>query len=281
MTPDAQELLAIVAHDIRNPLMCIEGYAELLLSRDLTAAERAKLIARIVSCSRFAEQIVGDILDTSAMERGELAVRKEALSLADVVAEALDSMEHAASSRGVRLTFERGSVSLPVLADPGRIRQLLHNLVGNALKHVRTGSGLVTVRLEERDSDYVVEVVDNGSGIDQKFLPRLFEKYYQADPAARSSIGLGLYIARSIVAAHGGRIWARSGGPDRGATFAFSIPKYDPQLAYAAYKEARGCATPPPRRINGRGPSAGGLRRLAAFAGIVLSWLGLAASRAS
>ncbi|MBI4423810.1 MAG: HAMP domain-containing histidine kinase, partial [Elusimicrobia bacterium] len=162
MTPDAQELLAIAAHDIRNPLMCIEGYAQLLLRQDLPAEERAKLLERILSCSRFAGQIVGDVLDTSALDHGQLAVRKEAVALADVVAGALEALEHAASSRGVRVAFEGAAGALPVLADPARIQQVLHNLIGNALKHVQPETGRVAVRLREQGSELLVEVVDNG-----------------------------------------------------------------------------------------------------------------------
>ncbi|MBI4425849.1 MAG: ATP-binding protein, partial [Elusimicrobia bacterium] len=135
------------------------------------------------------------------------------------------------------------------------------------------------VRLREQGSELLVEVVDNGSGIEPELLPRLFEKYYRADPATRSSLGLGLYIARAIVEAHGGRIWARSQGPGRGATFGFSLPKYDPQRAYERYKEQRGQPTPPPRKLPDSTPFFLGLRRLAAVAAVASGWLGAAAGR--
>lgn len=245
----AEELLAIAAHDLRNPLTCIEGYAQLLLSRELPPEERAKMLQRIVSCSRFAEQIVEDVLDASALDRGALPVRKSQVALPGVLRQALETMEPAAAVRGATLTLRCPQAPRAVLADAARIAQVVQNLVGNALKHLPAAGGRVEVSVDDRGLEIQIEVLDNGSGIEPAQLDRLFQKYYQAEGRCRSSLGLGLHIAKSIVEAHGGAIWARSEGLGLGACFAFTLPAYDPERAYLGYKAARGVATPPPRPV--------------------------------
>ncbi|MBI4345690.1 MAG: HAMP domain-containing histidine kinase [Elusimicrobia bacterium] len=246
---DPQELVAVVAHDLRNPLACIEGYAEFMMSRDLPAAERAKLLARILSCSRFMEQVIGDLLDLSAIEGGGFAVRKTQVRLSEVLAAAAESLAHSAESRGAALEVRGAPSAHWVQADPARIQQIVQNLVSNALKHVAQGTGRVEIVLHEFHDEFIIEVSDNGTGIDAANLDRLFDKFFRADPESKGSLGLGLFIARALVEAHDGRIWARSEGPGKGAQFFFSLPKFDPERAFAEYKAARGVPTPPPRKL--------------------------------
>lgn len=265
-----EELLPIVAHDLRNPIACIQGYAELLLARDPSPAERKQMLDRIVSCSRFAERIVEDLLDAEAAERGELSVKPRQAPASGLLRRAVELAEHCAQAKGVRLTLRGPDVDAPVLADPARIVQVLQNLLANAIRHSEAGTGAVEVRLHEAGEELVVEVSDNGRGIAPERLKRIFEKFYRGDEeSGRGSLGLGLYIARSIVAQHGGRLWARSAGPGKGASFYFSLPKYDPEAAYREHKRRQGCATPPPRRLSEPAGPTGGTRWLAGLLGLV------------
>lgn len=244
----ANELVSIVAHDLRNPLMCIGGTAGLLMAKDRSPAERSKMLARIVSCSRFMEQIIGDILDSAALERDDLPMDKSSVTLPELLQKSLELMEHSAAGRGAALVLAVSNVRHPVLGDAVRLQQVLVNLVSNAIKHVEPGTGKVSVRLHDLGAELVVEVSDNGAGIAPEHLGRIFEKFYQAgEEKARGSLGLGLFIARRIVDLHGGRMWVRSAGPGKGASFYFSLPKHDPERAFQEYRMFRGCVTPPPR----------------------------------
>lgn len=246
----AEELVSIVAHDLRSPLMCIAGTADLLMAKDRSPDERAKMLARILSCSRFMEQIIGDILDSAALERAELPMDKSSVTLPELLQKSLEVMEHSSAGRGVAVVLDASNARQPVLGDTVRLQQVLVNLLSNAIKHVEPGTGKVSVRLHDRGDELVVEVADNGAGIAPEHLDRIFEKFYQAGEAkARGSLGLGLFIARRIVDLHGGRMWVRSAGLGKGAAFYFSLPKHDPERAFQEYKALRGCVTPPPRLL--------------------------------
>lgn len=251
MRSQAEELMQITAHDLRNPLSCIQGYTGMLLGKEMAEADRAKVLQRILSCSRFMEQIIEDILDTAAIERGEIELKKGQVLLPDLLRKSLELLDHTAASRRVSLSLEIGNAGDTALADPARILQVVQNLVSNAVKHVPAESGRVVVRLQEAGEELIVEVADNGEGIAPEHLEKIFEKFFQADAErARGSLGLGLFIARQIVELHGGRLWARSAGKGRGASFYFSLPKFQPEKAYQAYKAMRRMSTPPPRRIS-------------------------------
>ncbi|MBI5200917.1 MAG: HAMP domain-containing histidine kinase [Elusimicrobia bacterium] len=244
-----EELVSMVAHDLRNPIACIEGYTGLLMARDMPQAERAKLLSRILSCSRFMEQIIEDLLDTAAVERGEFTVKKSQLMLPELLQNALDTMAHTAESRKVILSLT-GSATHTVEGDAARLQQVVQNLVGNAIKHVSVGTGRVDVKLHDSGDELIVEVSDNGEGIAPEHVEKIFQKFYSADTdRGRGSLGLGLFIATQIVERHGGKLWVKSDGKGKGASFFFSVPKFQPELAFEKYKQLRRSATPPPRRI--------------------------------
>lgn len=244
------ELLPIVAHDLRNPIACIQGYTELLLARESSPAERRTILDRILSCSRFAERIIEDLLDAEAIERGQLAVRTRQVLASSLMRRAVELAQHGAEAKGVRLVLRAPEADAPVLADPVRIVQVLQNLTANAIRHSEPGSGVVELRLHETGPELVFEVSDNGGGIAPERLERIFDKFYRGDCSGRGNLGLGLFIARHIVERHGGRLWARSAGPGKGASFCFSLRRYEPEAAFRDYKRRLGCATPPPRRTS-------------------------------
>jgi signal transduction histidine kinase len=131
-------------------------------------------------------------------------------------------VEGAARAAGVSIAVEGAVEALPVLADPERIDVVLSNLLANAVRHARTG-GRVTVRIRSAGGQAEIEVQDDGEGIPPQFLERIFERYFQVPGGRRGGIGLGLYISREIVRAHGGELTARS-RPGEGSTFSFTLP---------------------------------------------------------
>lgn len=242
------DVLAMVAHDLRNPLTCIEGYAINLQTLSLTEAEKADSLNRIVSCSRWAAVLVNDLLDAVAIERGRFTLRRRAVALESVLKETIEAFSLACRTRHVRLTLDISHESFLVMADPIRVRQVLHNFLNNALKHVPP-QGHIAVSAHHTGGQAVVEVTDNGTGIAPEDQAQVFDKFFRKDDPSSGSLGLGLYIARSIIEGHGGSIGVRSEGLGKGSTFHFSLPAFKPERTYAEFKKSKAADTPIPWRL--------------------------------
>ena len=218
------EVLAIVSHDLRNPLNTISLAMGALESGDVPAAEGARAIQVVRRAVDRMNRLIADLLDVARLEGGQkLAIQKEPLDAGTVVAETCDALTTEAQRKLQRLECQVNGDLPPVHGDRHRLIQVLTNLVGNALKF--TGeSGHVTVTAHKDDAgNVVVSVTDSGPGIAPEHLAQVFNPYWQAGQTARLGAGLGLAIAKGIVEAHGGRIWATS-TPGSGSTFAFSLP---------------------------------------------------------
>ncbi|HLL84442.1 MAG TPA: ATP-binding protein, partial [Longimicrobium sp.] len=218
------DLLSIVAHDLRNPLNLISSAAE-LVSDGVLAGDRAAERRHLQIIRRAAGQmnrLIADLLDANRMESGSLSVDMRPESVEQLVAEALTLMCPLAESNGLRLDGAADSDLPPVWADPGRVQQVLSNLIGNAIKFTPRG-GTVRVTAQRCGDELRFGVSDSGSGIAPEQLPHIFTRFWQADARDRRGIGLGLSIARAIVGAHAGRIWVES-EPGAGATFYFTLP---------------------------------------------------------
>ncbi|MBI3505190.1 MAG: HAMP domain-containing histidine kinase [Proteobacteria bacterium] len=243
------DILKVVAHDLRNPLTCIESYVDLLLQGSLAVEDKEKALMRIQSCARWANHIVSDLTDAGAVEKGKLSLRRELVSIEEIVRQTVEDFKVMSAAKELKLEMKVNARSSQGYADASRLRQVLNNLLVNALKHVMVG-GSILVRVDEAATEMAVTVQDNGDGIDPSHQPRVFDKFYQAGKDGRGSLGLGLYISRSIVELHGGRIWVASDGVGKGAAFSFTIPKFQPEKAYGAYREFRDQSTPlPVRRV--------------------------------
>jgi len=218
-----RNMMADIAHELRTPLTVVQGNLEALMDGvyDLTPENVAAIHKQTVVLTR----LVGDLRDLALAEAGQLKLERKPLSLADVIAQVGEGLEVQANEKEVALKFE-SAASLPkVQADEQRIAQVLFNLMSNALRHT-PASGTITVSAEARQDRVVVSVRDTGTGISPEDLPHVFERFYRADRSrARSTggSGLGLTIAKQIVEAHGGQIWAQS-WLGAGSTFAFSLP---------------------------------------------------------
>lgn len=229
-----EELLAIVSHDLRTPLSAIATTASNLLRGTSTEEALQRDAAVILSNSRRMERMIRDLLDFSQLEAGSLRVELRRENLAQLVRHAIESARPMASRHRLHVDVTDDAKDLEVLCDRERIFQVLSNLVSNAVKYTEP-QGRIKVRLSRLPAEAMVSVVDSGRGIAQHDLPVLFDRYFQGQNRpvlhGANGAGLGLYIARGLVEAHGGRMWAES-SPDSGSTFCFTLPPCEqpPQL---------------------------------------------------
>lgn len=218
-------LMQDVAHELKNPLSVIHGYASYLSKEEVPPAELKKALRAILANAERVTAMVGQLQDAVRLESTGFAVETRVVEGAALLQEAVESAELEARRRGVLLRW-RAAVgdSLPVLADPKRVMQILANLIGNALKFTPEG-GTIDVHAQ-RDADKVrFAVIDTGPGIPADDLAHLFDRFHQArnNEKKHSGLGLGLAICKGLVEAHGGRIWAES-LPGLGSAFNFTLP---------------------------------------------------------
>ncbi|WP_354586266.1 HAMP domain-containing sensor histidine kinase [Hymenobacter sp. UYCo722] len=232
-----REVLANISHDLRTPLTSIEGYAETILHPpyELTAAERQRYAGTILANTRHLKRMVSELFELSKLEGQQVLPHPEPLALAELVQDVLLKLAPQAQAAGLGLHpdwGETGAAHLPmVCADAGLLERVLQNLLDNALLHTPAG-GQVWVRLRPADVGLQrigVEVSDTGRGIAPADLPFIFDRFYRA-PRVRTSqqpgLGLGLAIARRIVALHGGELTVHS-TEGQGTCFAFSVPVHE------------------------------------------------------
>jgi len=217
------DVLAVVAHDLRNPLNTVIMAVGLML--DATPVERPQERRQVEIVRRAADRMnrmIQDLLDVRRIESGHLGIDPKPESAGSIVNDTIEMLQPLASGSTIVL---EGSISenlLPVLADAARIQQVLSNLVGNAVKFTPR-DGRVTVCAEPIDGGVRFAVIDTGPGIPPDQLPHIFGRFWQAMPSDRRGIGLGLAIAKGIVEAHGGMIWVES-HVGLGSTFYFTLP---------------------------------------------------------
>jgi signal transduction histidine kinase len=227
-----EDLLAIVSHDLRNPLGVVLASSALLLKSSLPPEPPGKegrarrQIEAIERAGNRMNRLIRDLLDFAAIQAGHLSVSSHAREVGAIIREVLDALEPLAATKTIKLVDGTPqSAGLTISCDHDRVIQLFSNVVGNAVKFTPEG-GTVVLRAEQDDAMVRFAVADNGPGIAIEELPYVFDRYYQARRRNRDGIGLGLSIARGIVEAHGGRIWVESptaaGGG--GATFFFTLP---------------------------------------------------------
>jgi signal transduction histidine kinase len=224
-------MLSVVAHDLRNPLALVAMHAEMLcelLSPRADAYQR-EMADSIQQATVRMQRLVEDLLDVSRIEHGSFALVLGEVDLAELMDETSHLLRPTADAHGVALEFGVAGMPPRVAADGARLLQVLANLVGNAVKFTPAG-GRVVVRCEENGVELRFSVSDTGPGISAEQLPHLFDAFWQAQHSDRRGVGLGLWIARSLVEAHGGRIWVES-GEGRGTTFHFTVPRAAPVAA--------------------------------------------------
>jgi len=216
-----EEMLAVVAHDLRNPLNVVMMTTQLFADTEPTRDKRDQLLGVILRAAQRMNRLIEDLLEVVRQENG-VKLNVEEVSAASLLAQAAEMFQATAAEKGISLRVEECPPSLAVNADSERIMQVLSNIVGNALKFVARG-GSVVLKCEPRGAEVIFSIADSGPGIAGEDLDRLFEKFWQRRDTDKRGVGLGLSIARGIVEAHGGRIWVESRIGD-GSTFYFSLP---------------------------------------------------------
>lgn len=217
-----EDLVAIVSHDLRNPLAAITMSAELLRSALPDGdARTAKQLERIRRSAERMKSLISDLLDVATIDAGALSVHLSQHDVGELLREAADMLQPVAADKSIQLDVNEPEVALEVRADKERLLQVLSNLIGNAIKFSEEGSA-IRVGANRDGNDARLWVADSGKGISQEHLPHVFDRYWQAKKDGRLGIGLGLSIAKGIVEAHGGRIWAES-EVGKGTTFSFTL----------------------------------------------------------
>ncbi len=220
------EFLATLSHELRTPLNAVLGWTQVLrrckgLSNDvmngLTVIERN---------ARAQAQIIEDLLDMSSIISGKVRLDVQRLDLASVVNATVETVRPTYQAKGISLQVVLDPTAGPVRGDPNRLQQVMWNLLTNAVKFTPTG-GRIVITLARLDSHLELKVTDDGEGIDPDFLPHVFDRFRQADPAStrrHGGLGLGLSIVKQLIELHGGSIAATSAGRDQGSTFRITLP---------------------------------------------------------
>jgi signal transduction histidine kinase len=216
---ERRRLLADVSHELRTPLSVIQGQLEGAID-GVYPRDEAQLGA-ILEETRHMARIIEDLRILSLAESGGLRLQRQPVSLDEMADDAVDAHTPAAAAAGVTLRSTVPPDLPPVDADPTRLREVLDNLLSNAVRYTPAG-GEVMVGARRQGSDIHVAVRDSGRGVSAEELPLIFERFHRS-PDSRGS-GLGLAIARDLVRAHGGEMTAASDGPGRGTTIAFTLP---------------------------------------------------------
>ena len=225
------EFINIAAHELRTPIQPILGLSEILRSRlrrtgggEREVGEGHEILDIIIRNAKRLQRLAEDILDATRIESQLLELNKERFDLNDLISNAVRDYRNQIEkdNRGIKLLYSPSKQDIVVEADRSRLTQVISNLLSNAVKF--TTEGTISIITEKKDNQVIVSVKDTGSGIDPEILPRLFSKF-----SAKSfeGTGLGLFISKNIVEAHGGKIWAENNNDaygEKGATFYFMLP---------------------------------------------------------
>ncbi len=218
------QLLATVSHELRTPLASIKGFATTLLRQDVrwSEAEQRDFLRIIEDETDRLGEIIDNLLDMSQIEAGALRVDKEPTQLRGLIRESVDAMRMRTESHWFVVDLP---TELPrVLADPRRVRQVIRNLLDNAIKYSKAGQITLSCQV---DKDFVtISVSDQGEGIPPQYLSQIFNRFFQIDGKStrrKGGSGLGLSISRGIIEAHGGKMWAES-IVGQGSVFRFTLP---------------------------------------------------------
>lgn len=222
------EFLSIAAHQLRTPLTGIKGYISMFLEGDygkLTPEQYSQLEQVFRSSDRLT-RLIDVFLNVSRIETGRLELTKSRVQLEEVLGEVVRDLEEQAKKKNLKVTIQKPDELLPpMLADRDKIHDVMMNLVDNSIKY--TEKGWVNIRLARSKSLVTFEVRDSGIGIAPDEIDRLFQKFTRAEAVTRihtGGSGLGLFIAKKIIEAHGGRIWSESEGEGKGSMFTFTLP---------------------------------------------------------
>ncbi len=221
------EFLATVSHELRTPLNAIIGWLHMIRSGRLDQGTVDRALETIDRNAKAQAQLIEDILDVSRVITGKLRLNMGPVDLATIINAAIDSVQPAAESKGIKLAVTLDPSARHTIGDESRLQQVVWNLVANAIKFTPSG-GVVQITLARKDEGVEIRVTDSGSGIKGEFLPFIFDRFRQADGTStrqHGGLGLGLAIVRHLVELHGGTVHASSDGEGLGSTFTILLPQ--------------------------------------------------------
>lgn len=230
------EFLAILSHELSTPLTIILGWSGILSREDLTQEELARGVESIRAGALAQAQLIDDVLDLSRVTTGKLRLDVQPVSIGQLVADSLTAVRVASAAKRIELIAPDTTTPATVLGDANRLRQVIWNLLTNAIKFTPPG-GRVVVDLEIASGTVRLIVTDTGRGIAREFLTHVFEPFRQADASttrAHGGLGLGLAIVRYLVEGHGGTVSAFSDGLDRGARFVVELPSVSTSATFVS-----------------------------------------------
>jgi signal transduction histidine kinase len=221
------EFVSIASHQLRTPMAGIMGYLSMILQNDFGKInkEQTGVIEKIFNASQRMIQLINLFLDVSKIESGKFVLEKRPLQLEEVISRAVDVLKKSAAEKGLKLDYLKPKNPLPRIMADDKIFDVVSNLIDNSIKY--TEKGTITVKAEGDDHSIKVTVRDTGRGIDPEEARGLFAKFVRGSGMAQinpDGSGLGLYVARRITEAHGGKIWVESKGVGKGSTFSFTLP---------------------------------------------------------
>jgi signal transduction histidine kinase len=221
------DLVSTVSHEIRSPLTSVKGFTKTLLAKwdRFTDDQKRQMLATIEEDADRVTRLLGELLDVSRIDAGRLQLHRQMLDVPAIADRVMERMRVHDDDGRLSATFPDGVPRM--YADPDKVEQIFTNLLENAMKY---GAGRVRVSAEVRDGEVRFTVADEGQGIPANQLTTIFGKFFRRAGERRSGTGLGLYISRGLVEAHGGRIWAES-ELERGAAFHFTLPRGGLELA--------------------------------------------------
>ena len=221
-----EEFLAVLSHELRNPLASIQTALDLMRQAAMTAAEFERERAVMERQVRHLTRLVDDLLDVSRISRGRIELHKEVVVLAAVIAEVIEAVQPQIDERHQELQISLPEESIRLEADPTRLEQILLNLLNNAAKYTDAG-GRIMLSAERHEDEVEVRVRDTGIGIAPEMLPRIFDLFVQGERRLDRSLGgmgIGLSLVKNLVEMHGGSITAHSQGPGMGSEFVLRLP---------------------------------------------------------
>jgi signal transduction histidine kinase len=225
------EFVSLASHELRTPMTAIKSYLWLFLedSKNTLTEKQRRYLERAYSSTDRLINLVNDMLNVSRIESGRMVLDPQLSDLTKIIQDVISEIMPAAQKQEVELSFQVGQQQMPqVFVDINKIKQVLINLIGNSVKFTPSG-GKIVVTVSIQDNMVLASVTDTGKGISKEDLPKLFQKFgiIESNYLVKQNIqgtGLGLYISKSIVELHGGKMWVQSEGKDRGATFTFGLP---------------------------------------------------------
>src|SRR5215467_13417004 len=235
------DFVNIAAHELRTPIQPILGLTQILRSR-IKDSEQRQLLDTILRNAQRLQRLTQDILDVSRIESRSLELDKELFNLNEMISNAVadynDVIKENKGTTNLKLEFTSPKEDILIEADKSRINQVISNLLSNAIKFTKEGT--ITATVVPNNNKIVVSINDTGSGIDSEVLPKLFTKFSTTATNSKTGTGLGLFISKNIIEAHGGRIWGKNNySSEKGATFGFSLPLQDQNLSIEATNEIR------------------------------------------